>query len=57
MRYEPAIDLLEIAPFETLRLCLLAVAFRRCLEVFRQRVHAAAGSAAAETAGQLDGVS
>ena len=25
-------------PFETLRLCLLAVAFRRCLELFAQRV-------------------
>ena len=39
MRWEPVFDLLRIAPFETLRLCLLAVAFRRCLELFQQRAH------------------
>ena len=32
------VRLLTEAPFETLRLCLLAVAFRRCLELFPQRV-------------------
>jgi hypothetical protein len=37
VRWEPVFDLLQTAPFETLRLCLLAVAFRRCLELFRQR--------------------
>ena len=37
VRWEPVFDLLQIAPFETLRLCLLAVAFRRCLELFQQR--------------------
>jgi hypothetical protein len=41
VRWEPVFDLLETAPFELLRLCLLAVAFRRCLELFRQRVHTA----------------
>ena len=30
--------MLTEVPFETLRLCLLAVAFRRCLELFSQRV-------------------
>jgi hypothetical protein len=55
VRWEPLLDLLQNAPFETLRLCLLAVAFRRCLELFQQRVHAAAGSPTAETADQLDG--
>ena len=38
VRWEPLLDLLQNAPFETLRLCLLAVAFRRCLELFQQRV-------------------
>jgi hypothetical protein len=37
VRWEPVLDLLYDGPFEPLRLCLLAVAFRRCLEVFRQR--------------------
>ena len=32
------------APFETLRLCLLAVAFRRCLELFQQRAEKPAAS-------------
>lgn len=35
--WEPVLDLLENAPFEPLRICLLAVAFRRCLEVFALR--------------------
>lgn len=35
----PAIDLLLELPFEPLRLVLLAVAFRRCLELFRSRDH------------------
>jgi hypothetical protein len=55
VRWEPVFDLLETAPFETLRLCLLPVAFRRCLELFRQRVHtstaAAEPAAAPQTAG------
>jgi hypothetical protein len=38
VRWEPVFDLITDAPFETLRLCLLAVAFRRCLELFAQRV-------------------
>ena len=38
VRWEPLLDLVQNAPFETLRLCLLAVAFRRCLELFQQRV-------------------
>jgi hypothetical protein len=35
--YGPFVDLLVDLPFEPLRLCLLAVAFRRCLELFRRR--------------------
>ncbi len=35
--WNPWIDLIESLPFEPLRLCLLAVAFRRCLELFQQR--------------------
>jgi hypothetical protein len=38
IRWEPAVAVLTEVPFETLRLCLLAVAFRRCLELFSQRV-------------------
>lgn len=34
---DPLIDLLHNLPWELLRICLLAVAFRRCLEVFRLR--------------------
>ena len=45
VRWEPVFDLLESAPFETLRLCLLAVAFRRCLELFQQRVQTPATTA------------
>jgi len=44
IRWEPAFDLLVDVPFETLRLCLLAVAFRRCLELFAQRVDVPGGS-------------
>jgi len=33
----PWLDLAQTLPFEPLRLCLLAVAFRRCLELFQQR--------------------
>lgn len=40
VRWEPVFGLITEAPFETLRLCLLAVAFRRCLELFAQRVEA-----------------
>ncbi|WP_375424422.1 hypothetical protein [uncultured Friedmanniella sp.] len=39
--WNPWIDLLETLPFEPLRLCLLAVAFRRCLELFQRRSRAA----------------
>ena len=46
VRWEPAFAVLTEAPFETLRLCLLAVAFRRCLELFSQRVEAAAATPA-----------
>ncbi len=38
--WEPLTDLVQKLPFEPLRLCLLAVAFRRCLELFQQRVTA-----------------
>lgn len=34
---EPYVDLLQNLPWEPLRLSLLAVAFRRCLELFRRR--------------------
>ena len=39
--WEPLTDLAQRLPFEPLRLCLLAVAFCRCLELFQQRVDAA----------------
>ena len=35
--WEPLIDLVQTLPFEPLRLCLLAVGFRRCLELFALR--------------------
>ena len=41
--WEPLTDLVQKLPFEPLRLCLLAVAFRRCLELFQQRVTAEVG--------------
>jgi hypothetical protein len=34
---DPLINLLQNVPWELLRICLLAVAFRRCLEVFQAR--------------------
>lgn len=46
--YDPLIDLLQMVPWELLRICLLAAAFRRCLEVFQlrgQRANAAAARA------------
>ena len=43
--WSPWIDLALVLPFEPLRLCLLAVAFRRCLELFQQRSLGAAGAA------------
>ena len=46
IRWEPLIELLYRPWFETLRLCLLAVAFRRCLELFQQRVGPAAATPA-----------
>jgi hypothetical protein len=36
VRWEPVIDLIPDALVEPIRLCLLAVAFRRCLELFAQ---------------------
>ena len=36
--WEPLVDLAQNLPFEPLRLCLLAVAFRRCLELFASRM-------------------
>jgi hypothetical protein len=36
-RLGPVLDLADNVPWEPLRLCLLAVAFRRCLELFHQR--------------------
>ena len=36
-RAGPFLDLVDNLPWEPLRLCLLAVAFRRCLELFQQR--------------------
>ncbi len=36
-RAGPLLDLVDDVPWEPLRLCLLAVAFRRCLELFQQR--------------------
>lgn len=42
--YGPALDLLYALPFEPLRLCLLAVTFYRCLEIFRAKVGALAPS-------------
>lgn len=38
--YGPHLDLIETLPFEPLRLCLLAVAFYRCLEIFRAKLAA-----------------
>ena len=37
VRWEPVLDLVQDALVEPVRLCLLAVAFRRCLELFVQR--------------------
>lgn len=36
VRWEPVFDLVQDALVEPIRLCLLAVAFRRCLEIFAQ---------------------
>ena len=45
--YGPYLDLLYTLPFEPLRLCLLAVAFYRCLEVFQAKLAAPVDSAGA----------
>jgi hypothetical protein len=37
VRWEPVFTLIQDGLFEPIRLCLLAVAFRRCLELFAQR--------------------
>ena len=44
---DPVVDLVQTLPIELLRLCLLAVAFRRCLELFAQR-SAAPGTSSPE---------
>lgn len=46
--YGPAIGLVSDLLFEPLRICLLAVAFRRCLELFWERSAAVQAGAAAE---------
>jgi hypothetical protein len=46
VRWEPVFDLVQDALVEPVRLCLLAVAFRRCLELFAQRSTAEAAPAA-----------
>lgn len=46
VRWEPVFALLQDALTEPIRLCLLAVAFRRCLELFAQRAAARAEQAA-----------
>ncbi len=56
VRWGPVFDLVQTAPFETLRLCLLAVAFRRCLELFRQRATTPAVEPALVAAPQPAGV-
>ena len=40
--YRPALTLVSDAIVEPLRICLLAVAFRRCLELFSARSHSPA---------------
>jgi hypothetical protein len=40
VRWEPVFDVIQDALVEPIRLCLLAVAFRRCLELFAQRANA-----------------
>jgi len=49
-RAGPLLDLVDDLPWEPLRLCLLAVAFRRCLELFHQR--SAQGAEEASRQGQ-----
>jgi hypothetical protein len=39
VRWEPVLVLLQDALVEPIRLCLLAVAFRRCLELFALRAN------------------
>ncbi|HJV15607.1 MAG TPA: hypothetical protein VJ625_17105 [Propionibacteriaceae bacterium] len=40
VRWEPVLNLIQDALVEPVRLCLLAVAFRRCLELFAMRANA-----------------
>jgi hypothetical protein len=49
--WSPWVDLALELPFEPLRLCLLAVAFRRCLELFQQRSQASAAAGSAPLVG------
>ena len=42
VRWEPVYTVVQDALVEPIRLCLLAVAFRRCLELFAQRSPATA---------------
>ena len=46
VRWEPVLDLVQDVLVEPVRLCLLAVAFRRCLELFAQRSAAESASVA-----------
>ena len=48
VRWEPVFALVQDALIEPVRLCLLAVAFRRCLELFGQRSAASATTPAAQ---------
>jgi len=50
VRWEPVFALLQDALTEPIRLCLLAVAFRRCLELFAQQAAAQPRRAAAPVA-------
>ena len=47
--WAPVFDLIGDLPFEPWRLCLLGVAFHRCLEIFRARADKRAASAVALT--------
>ena len=52
----PVLSLVTSLPWEPLRLCLLAVAFRRCLELFRQRSEREAALRQAQGATQAEAV-
>ena len=52
-RAGPLLDLVDNLPWEPLRLCLLAVAFRRCLELFQQRAARAVENAPRPVASEV----